>query len=451
MLLKVVVIVPLSVRRQHVSWLTVVAEPILGWMFHDKPTPPAFMSFEHAELMQSHHQMWWAVRQHVLQHGPLFPVSRMRNAIGALHGKIMDGLDVDGASPAGESATACLGFKHWESAVLVSTLYQGSIHNAVRLLRLFKCRQWLEDDKWRHGGWLGFLSRVQSVFSTNEVLESMAKAILGRYGHRPTTLRSDRACATPGVAACTGNVGPGGTRAAAEAAVATTAAAATIAAAPGAGASGGFGASGTGGGGASTASGAASGGSSGATFGGAFGAASGATIGADIGAGAGAGAGAGTGAGTGAGAGAGAGVGADAGAGAGSDDDVVSFRDRVHAASAKARQTLLLSEEGIRFRQSNRIAHRVLSTHSRGLCSFCHYTEQLPLTVEQQQELDAAPWQERHNKRRRLMRRRRRGHGGSSMWKCEDCQVFLCMDSTRGSRACHVRWHNGEQRHTAPS
>jgi len=194
-LYKVIVLVPTAVRRQHVARLSVVAEPLLGWLYRADAKPPAFAPFDHAEVIQSHHQMWWALRLHVIKHGPLHPVFQMRNAIVVLYNNVMGGVDAVDRATTSTNATSCISFKHWEPAVLVTTIHKGVVNNAVRLYRLTRCRSWLEDDKWKRGGWSGFLRRLRSVDSTKTILCRAGIDVLLKKGVRPSRQRAAAAAA----------------------------------------------------------------------------------------------------------------------------------------------------------------------------------------------------------------------------------------------------------------
>jgi len=184
-LYKVVVLTPRSVRTRHVRRVEPIATALLSWMYSHTPAPPAYIPFDDAEVLVSQHEMWWAVRHHVLQHGAMHPVFQLRSAVVVLYNNVMGGVDAVDRGTTSTNPTSCISFKNWQAAVTVSLLHKGCFHNAVRFHRLLRCRAWLQPDKWRDGGgWTGFTRRLAAVGSTQVILRRMGEHILLAGGKR---------------------------------------------------------------------------------------------------------------------------------------------------------------------------------------------------------------------------------------------------------------------------
>lgn len=91
-LYRVLIRTPQTVRDAHIKWLEVICKPLFWWMYDSVPATPAYVPIAAAEVMESHHTTWWAVRQHVLSFGPLPPVHQLRPALVHLYNQTMGGI-----------------------------------------------------------------------------------------------------------------------------------------------------------------------------------------------------------------------------------------------------------------------------------------------------------------------------------------------------------------------
>jgi len=81
--------VPAAVRRAHVDWLAAATKPLFWWTFTESGKAPAYVPLAQAELVESHHRVWWAMRKYVLTNGPFPPVHQLRFALVLLYNKTM--------------------------------------------------------------------------------------------------------------------------------------------------------------------------------------------------------------------------------------------------------------------------------------------------------------------------------------------------------------------------
>jgi len=182
-LYKVLVEVPQGAIADHVDMLEPIAQALFGWMYCEKPEVPSYVPLVAAGAMRSHHELWWAVRKHVLAHGPLPPVKHLRQLLVWLYNNTMGAVDgVDRGNTRIRPARV-MGSKCWEEAFLLAVLHEGPMNNLVRLFRLAECKQFLTEN-----GWCGlpqFKRRLRKVTNNLEALKRAALEVLDRGGARP--------------------------------------------------------------------------------------------------------------------------------------------------------------------------------------------------------------------------------------------------------------------------